>query len=521
MRCIAALWSPNTGVVNFSEVASSIAEDVLNLGGELLTDFHCTDIEFTKRSSSESVSPFKQVGQLAMPTDDDTPSFFLHDMNPRSGHGVMTQSVTCRAVITCAGVHSDHLARLTQSAAASGGITSTTKSTVPTSIPIRGRWVVLRDNFASQLRTNIYPVNDPDMPFLGVHLTPLLDPTAPPVLCPDGKMRSYRISIGPNSFLSSSRDDYNSNRITSSTIAMYTDPARLKFFAKYRSKLSDLPDSAFLDEATRMTGLQFDAEAIDSQRHFCGIRAQYLDTEGHFLDDLSIDTVESIKLMHVINCPSPAATSSLALGDLLARRASDHFDLALMDALSSKRGGCGRGHPHSQLWSSVPTLELRLHGMEEMSKLVEKDLQQPSEQKDIESRAAPQELPDPVLKVAATTVSTPVHLPSTSVPRQYRHLFNYKPEGDDGTGTGDVWKQECEIMADLREMELLQQSSEVIAKMDRLVSASDTALLLTASELEQQAKTLSSRPMIEASPNNSKIPRPSLAANSEAPKTLK
>ena len=129
-RGIKALWSPNTGIVDYGVVARSYGNDLTTSGGEIRTGHTVTAID---RSS----------GEVIVSTD----------------RGDFAASV----VVTCAGIHSDRVAEMTGA------------SPSPRIAPFRGDYYILRPERRNLVRTNIYPVPDPQFPFLGVHFTPRMD----------------------------------------------------------------------------------------------------------------------------------------------------------------------------------------------------------------------------------------------------------------------------------------------------------------------------------------------------------
>lgn len=149
---IKAIWSPNTGIVDWSRVNRSYGEDFVKSGGEIYKGFKVTEINIE-----------------------------LQDKYPilvRSSNG---KEVRAKNVIVAAGLHSDRLAKLT------GG------KTLPIIAPFRGEYLVLKKDKSDMVRTNIYPVPDPRFPFLGVHFTPRMDGS---------------VWLGPNAVLAFAREGY-------------------------------------------------------------------------------------------------------------------------------------------------------------------------------------------------------------------------------------------------------------------------------------------------------------------------
>lgn len=261
----AALHSPVTAVVDYGAITRALADDVVAAGGTLLLGTEARGI--------------------------------THEA---SGAVVHTTAGDVRAdrVIVCAGAQSDRLARR------SGGAAD------PRIVPFFGQYFLLEDAFRNVLRGLVYPVPDPRYPFLGVHLTKRFD----------GEM-----TVGPNAFLSLSREGYRGlgldPRDLAETLGM---PGFWRFAggnagSAVREARTVLSKRYFLRQAERYVPAMAGADATRLTR---GIRAQAVDAAGHLVDDFAFDTAgpASAPVTHVRNAPSPGATSSLAIAEHIVDR---------------------------------------------------------------------------------------------------------------------------------------------------------------------------------------------------------
>jgi (S)-2-hydroxyglutarate dehydrogenase len=257
-RGVRALWSPNTGIVDYGVVARSYADDIRAAGGDIRTEHAVTAIE---RSAEQTVV--------------------------RTNRG----DFAARSVIACAGVYSDRVARL------SGA------SKFPLIAPFRGDYFVLRPASRKLVRTNIYPVPDPQFPFLGVHFTPRI---------------SGDVWLGPNAVLAFSREGYRFRDVQPRDMFdLFTSPGFLKFARKnWRTGVDEMARALikkrFLASLQRYVPELTEDDLLPGP---AGVRAQALTPAGEMVDDFSIDRQEGV--LHVRNAPSPAATSSLQIGALI------------------------------------------------------------------------------------------------------------------------------------------------------------------------------------------------------------
>jgi L-2-hydroxyglutarate oxidase LhgO len=267
-RGIRAIFSPVTGIVDWGFVSEHYANDVREAGADMYLGNEVVGIE-------------RRAGVTRLQTNRGT--------------------IDAAAVITCGGLYSDKLARMT------GGTTD------PKIVPFRGDYLILRPEKSSLVRGNIYPVPDPEFPFLGVHFTPRMDGS---------------IWLGPNAVLAFAREGY---RFWDVNVAELWDAVTYPGFFKLATKYwkmgasemyRDLVRSAYVGALQRyIPSLQPD----DCLPGPSGVRAQAMAADGSLVDDFVFEGAEGI--VHVRNAPSPAATSSLAIGNYIADDAERRFDL--------------------------------------------------------------------------------------------------------------------------------------------------------------------------------------------------
>jgi (S)-2-hydroxyglutarate dehydrogenase len=259
---IAALHSPGTGVVDFGEVARSYAAEVERDGGRVVTG--CA----------------------------------VSSLTPRAGAVVVEHAAgatRAKAVVACAGAWSDRIA------AACGAPRE------PRIVPFRGAFLRLAPERRGLVRANIYPVPDPDLPFLGMHLTRRID---------------GEVLLGPSALIAPARDAYRLTRVRLGDLARTVAwPGTLRLAARFRSTaVRELRAAssrrAFVGELRRFVPELDHGDVLPGP---VGIRAQALDRDGSLVDDFVIHRTE--RAIHVRNAPSPAATSSLALARLIADQA--------------------------------------------------------------------------------------------------------------------------------------------------------------------------------------------------------
>lgn len=221
------------------------------------------------------------------------------------GDGLSVTGTTGRiragALVACAGLQADRIAAL-----AGADLDARV-------VPFRGAYWLLRTSAASLVRGLIYPVPDPGFPFLGVHFTRRIDGA---------------VWAGPNAMPALAREGYGRANVSLSDAAeMLRWPGLLRFAARYARMGAteiwrDLVKGAAVREMQRYLP---EISAGDVVRGPSGIRAQVMNRAGELVDDFLL--AEGPRSLHVVNGPSPAATSSLAIGELVANRAVAQFGL--------------------------------------------------------------------------------------------------------------------------------------------------------------------------------------------------
>jgi L-2-hydroxyglutarate oxidase len=261
-RGVAALHSPETGVVDFARVAASYAGDVEKEGGTVVTGAGVRSL--TPRGETITVE---------------------HERG----------TTVAGFVVSCAGAWSDRLA------VAAGAPAE------PRIVPFRGGYLRLRPERRELVRASIYPVPDPDLPFLGGHLTRTI---------------TGEVLLGPSALMVGARDAYRIARLRAADLGSNLFwPGTWKLTGRFwRTGLTEIrhaaSKSAFVSDLRRFVP---ELSARDVLPGPSGIRAQALDRDGKLVDDFVVHRTE--RALHVRNAPSPAATSSLALAKLIADEA--------------------------------------------------------------------------------------------------------------------------------------------------------------------------------------------------------
>jgi (S)-2-hydroxyglutarate dehydrogenase len=266
---LAALVVPSTGITDYAAVCDKYAELALQQGGAILTSAEVTSI---KRGANEVVVETRR--------------------------GVFSSDY----LINCAGLFSDRISRMA--------------GDEPEVIiaPFRGEYYDLIPERSSLVRALIYPVPDSRFPFLGVHFT---------------RRISGRVDAGPNAVLALRREGYRRTdfnlRDLASSLAF---PGFWRMAAKHwRSGLDEVHRS--FSKPTFVRALQRlvpEVREEDLVAGGSGVRAQALNRDGALVDDFQF--VQSERMLHVLNVPSPAATASLLIGRAIVEMASTNIGLA-------------------------------------------------------------------------------------------------------------------------------------------------------------------------------------------------
>jgi L-2-hydroxyglutarate oxidase LhgO len=265
---LAGLWSPNTGIVDYIAVTEKYAQIVQAAGGELRLKTEVTGIQ-------------ERTGELVIETTGNE----LH----------------AKTLVNCGGLQSDLIAKMTGS---THGLRI---------VPFRGEYYELTPESQKLVRGLIYPVPDPRFPFLGVHFT---------------KKINGSVEAGPNAVLAFAREGYEKTDFSlGHMVDLLTFPGFWVMGAKYwRMGFGEMYRSwskkAFV---TALQTLLPELEMEDVSPGGAGVRAQALDNSGKLLDDFSI--VETPRVIHVLNAPSPAATESIVIGEAITGMVLDKFQL--------------------------------------------------------------------------------------------------------------------------------------------------------------------------------------------------
>jgi (S)-2-hydroxyglutarate dehydrogenase len=264
----AGLLVPETGIVDYVRVTQAYAREAEQRGAAVVTGAR---VQAVSRTAD---------GLVVETTAGDFPTRFL---------------------VNCAGLHCDRVARLC-------GVDPGLRI-----VPFRGEYYELVPGRRHLVRNLIYPVPDPSFPFLGVHFT---------------RRIGGGVEAGPNAVLALKREGYSrasfSPRDSLGTLAY---PGFWRLAGRFwRTGLAEqwrsFSTSAFVRALAELVP---EITASDVHRAGAGVRAQALAPDGALLDDFSI--VESERMVHVLNAPSPAATASISIGEVIAARVVERFGL--------------------------------------------------------------------------------------------------------------------------------------------------------------------------------------------------
>ena len=260
-RISQGLFVPQAGVVNYKIVTDTMSEIFENNGGDI--EYFQEIVNISDNEDSKIVESKKDI--------------FSGDF-----------------LINCAGLFSDKVAKL-------DGLFPKVKI-----IPFRGEYYELTPEKSHLLNNMIYPIADPDLPFLGIHLTKTID----------GK-----IEAGPNAVLAFAREGYNWSKVNlSQTLETLTYKGMIKLGRKYiKTGLGEMYRSlnkvAFVQEVNKLIPGVTSSDLI---KRPAGVRAQAVSENGDLLDDFLFE--EGNRSLHVLNAPSPAATASLAIGEYISSK---------------------------------------------------------------------------------------------------------------------------------------------------------------------------------------------------------
>lgn len=258
---LGAIFVPSTGIVDYGEMTAIMARNFLQSGGEILYNAEVTGITEGQREVVVQTSQGDFI---------------------------------CRYMVSCSGLMADRMIRML--------------GLVPdfSICPFRGEYYLLSPEHNQIVSHLIYPIPDPSMPFLGVHLTRMINGT---------------VTVGPNAVLALKREGYRKSDISlSDTLETLGNPSIRKVLgsnlrAGLREMKNSLFKSAYLSEVRKYCP---SLSIHDLNPYPAGVRAQAVSRDGKLIDDfLFVDTARTV---NVCNAPSPAATSAIPIGAFIVER---------------------------------------------------------------------------------------------------------------------------------------------------------------------------------------------------------
>ena len=255
IRGLGAIYVPSTGIVNYTEVSAKMAELLCDSGGEV-------------RYQTEVVQFEEFADRITVFTE--------------------KERFHARYVVACPGLHADHMVSMM-------GLEANFRI-----IPFRGEYYRLTPEHNQIVNHLIYPIPDPELPFLGVHLTRMIDGS---------------VTVGPNAVLAFKREGYRKTDFSfKDSWNMLTYPGMINLLIKnFKTSLVELKNS--LSKVGYLKLVQKYCPSLtadDLQDYPAGIRAQAVRSNGELVDDFLF--VNTQRALIVCNAPSPAATSSIPIG---------------------------------------------------------------------------------------------------------------------------------------------------------------------------------------------------------------
>jgi (S)-2-hydroxyglutarate dehydrogenase len=259
---IKAIYSPNTGIIDYRQVACAYADDIREHGGEIITNCKVTGL--VERGTMTTLAT----------TQGDIDAQF---------------------VITCGGLHSDRIAKMS---GATDGVDDGVQI-----VPFRGDYYVLKPEKRYMCKGLIYPVPDPQFPFLGVHFT---------------KTMRGEVWAGPNAVLAFAREGYGRWQVNPRDLGAalafggFWKLARQYWRTGMAEMYRDYSKGAYLTELRRYMPALRGEDLLPGPS---GVRAQALSPDGKLVDDFLIKHGD--RVAHVRNAPSPGATSSMVIARMI------------------------------------------------------------------------------------------------------------------------------------------------------------------------------------------------------------
>ncbi|MGO1246571.1 MAG: L-2-hydroxyglutarate oxidase [Oceanisphaera sp.] len=264
---VGGIFVPASGIVNYQQVTEAMAKEFMRLGGEI-------------RYSAEVIGLKEESTQVVVKTHQG--------------------DIQGKYLISCSGLMADRVVRML-------GIEPEFKI-----CPFRGEYYLLKPEHNQIVNHLIYPIPDPNMPFLGVHLTRMIDGT---------------VTVGPNAVLAFKREGYNKRDISlRDTLEMFTYPGILKVLMKNLKPgliemKNSLNKSGYLDLVRKYCP---SLELNDLTPYPAGIRAQAVSKDGNLVDDFLF--VNTQRTINVCNAPSPAATSAIPIGGYIVEKVKQQVE---------------------------------------------------------------------------------------------------------------------------------------------------------------------------------------------------
>lgn len=263
IRAKRAIYNPKVGIVNYKQVCRVLSRKLSDLGVKILTDTKMTSCSFLdNRLYIETV---KQVYKA-------------------------------KFLVNCAGLYSDHILRLVEPK-------KTFKHQI---IPFRGEYYKLNKEAQPMIKGLVYPVPDPRFPFLGVHLTKMIDGI---------------VEAGPNAVLALAKEGYHWKNFHLQELWQTLSFSGFWKFAFKHWKIGAFEMKRSLSKKTFCQSLQKFLPDLEPEQLIpggAGVRAQLIDQKGRLCDDFVIQ--REYRSFHVLNAPSPAATASFAIGASIVKQ---------------------------------------------------------------------------------------------------------------------------------------------------------------------------------------------------------
>lgn len=264
---VAAIYSPNTAITDYVAISEKLKELFIGLGGEVAFNTELKELRETNKSIQITTSK---------------------------------RDISAQYLIACAGLQADRVAEM---------IIPSVNFQI---VPFKGEYHLLDEKFNQLVTSMIYPVPDPSLPFLGVHITPKINGS---------------IMIGPNAVQAFHREAYKNGHFSISDMTkMFGYSGYWRLIANYlKSGMDEMRDSFDLNHYMKRVQKycpQLSAEDVSPYPY--GIRAQAVLKDGSMVHDFLF--AETARSFHVCNAPSPAATSAFPIGEYTVNKVSSRYE---------------------------------------------------------------------------------------------------------------------------------------------------------------------------------------------------